>query len=316
MEGSRHKRWSKEEEDYVKNNWGRIKTKDIARKLNRNTSSVYRKATRLNLKMSDEEYENVTDKLKWTDEMKKYVMDNYGVKPTEDIMRHLDINDVHKLRNQAKYLGVSKDGHVWSSEEENYLMSNWGDVSIRYMAKRLNVSTNAILQKANKLKLGNQLYYSGDWYTATTISELLGVNKRAVYNWMQKGLLEHKLINVGSVYRARVRYNSLSKFLERYTELYDTRDCDLELLKAVVSKKLNSRNSIEPGDNVPKWLYTKIEQDKIGYDKTEIKFWTKLEELRLIHLVREGKTNNELSRIFGRTKYSIEGKLRKLGIKR
>lgn len=307
-----NKRWNKEEEDYIRANWGVVKVTEMAEKLNRTTEGVYRKATRLKLKMTDSQYESVTDKIRWTNSMKEYVKDNYGKVPIEDMMEHLQVFSKGKIRRQAKFLGVAEKAHIWTPEEEIYLTSNWGEVSIKRMAHNIKVTEYAILQKAHKLKLGNQIYYSGDWYAVPTIAEILGIGKRAIYVWINAGILKSKKLQVGKTYRVRIKYNNLINFLRENKELYDTKNCDIELLKTVIARSLISKTEKLKVHNMPTWLEEKIEEDRNKPITYKPRDWTKLEEKRLIELYNDSKTYKEMCKILNRSRDSIGGRLKQL----
>lgn len=59
-----YKRWTNDECVYLENNWGRIPTKQIAEDLDRTLASVQRKATRMSLKMTDEEFTRTTGRVR------------------------------------------------------------------------------------------------------------------------------------------------------------------------------------------------------------------------------------------------------------
>ena len=49
----------------------------------------------------------------------------------------------------------------WSKEEEEFLTENWGNLSIKAIAKKLNRSKNAIEVRKNRLGLGSFLENRG-----------------------------------------------------------------------------------------------------------------------------------------------------------
>lgn len=64
----------------------------------------------------------------------------------------------------------------WTYEEIKYLLDNYGNVSVRHIAKKLNRSVNAILVKKNRLKIGKFTDNADKYITFSNISTILKID--------------------------------------------------------------------------------------------------------------------------------------------
>ena len=74
----------------------------------------------------------------------------------------------------------------WAKEELEILMDNWGKLSIKEIAKRVNRTPTAVEIKGRRLQLGWHMTA----YSTTEVSNILGINYRTVYNYMKTGIIE------------------------------------------------------------------------------------------------------------------------------
>jgi len=73
--------WTEEEKEYIRMNYRKIPTREIARKLNRSLDSIINSAGPLGI--------SAGRPLPWSTEEKKYVIENYGKIPTQKIAENL-----------------------------------------------------------------------------------------------------------------------------------------------------------------------------------------------------------------------------------
>ena len=312
MSKVKHKTWTKEECEYLKGNWGMIPTSEIARTLKRTRASVQRKATRMKLKMCDEKYERATGKTRWTDEMKDYLRENYGIIPLEQLMQEMGIDSPHKIKHQARALGLTKEYHKWTDAEEEHLIDKWGEKPVEALAKDIGVSEAAIKTKAHNIGLRNQLHASGNWYSVQTTADILGVADGTVYYWIDKGYIKTRKLKVGKSYRYRVNYTYLIEFLEKHQNRYDTRKCNMGIIKGLLTTHLITKGDRFKISDIPKWLDEKIESDKQRPLLGGPREWTLKEESKLWALSQGGKEVKDISLLLDRTPNSIRSKLREL----
>ena len=307
-----YKRWSKTEIEYITTNWGKIRTADIAKHLDRTTSSVHRKAHYLGLKMDDEEHSTATGKIRWTKEMDKYLEENYSKISIYEISEYLSINNIDTIRKRASYKGYTEEYHKWTPEEEEYLQERWGEVSVGYIARKLGLTYGAVRLKSYQMGLTNQLNWSGDLLSIPTVHEITGVSKETLYNYVRTGLIKSRKLSVGKTYRYQIHYTDLIKFLKEHQDKYNTKNCDVDFIKSLLSTyRLTTTEKIKVMD-LPDWWLQKLENDKDKPKKEKTKKWTKDEDRKLILLLGTDNTHQQIANKLGRTLHSTRGRIRLL----
>ncbi|WP_352420756.1 hypothetical protein [Proteiniborus sp.] len=131
---------------------------------------------------------------RWTEEEVQYLKINWSKKRIQEIADSLGRTyDSIYMKARALYLGPNKneDNRNWSEDDLEYLMDNWGYLSIPALAKNLNRSANAVELKSRKLKLGPFLE-AGEYITLNQLRiELRGTNSGGTYTvnqWINKGI--------------------------------------------------------------------------------------------------------------------------------
>lgn len=95
-----YKRWTEEDEFYLKQNWNKKRTQEIADNLGRTYDSVYTKAKTLGLGPNKKESSR-----NWTEEELEYLMDSWGVISIESIAKKLN-RTTHAVSLKAGRLGL------------------------------------------------------------------------------------------------------------------------------------------------------------------------------------------------------------------
>ncbi|MFA7577775.1 MAG: hypothetical protein WC002_06860 [Candidatus Muiribacteriota bacterium] len=93
------KRWSKEEEDFLKKNFNKMSNKDLADKFNVTTISVQRKLSRLNLIRQVQK--------KWSDKEEKYLKENYNDKSDAELAKYFDVTPI-AVKRKLNRLGLKR----------------------------------------------------------------------------------------------------------------------------------------------------------------------------------------------------------------
>ena len=243
--------------------------------------------------------------------MREHLIKSYNKTPLNVLAEELGIENTDTVRKQASLLGVATGYHEWTDYEEEYLRAKWGEMTIQNIARKLKLTYQAVLQKSNRMGLGNQIYSSGDWYPIPLVSEILGVKTRTVYNWRDSGKLEVSKFAVGKTYRYRVRYSEFMRFIEENQSRYDTRKCDMVAIRGMYQSFRMTGDSFTVG-KLPEWLTDKIASDNKKPKLQGPKSWTKKEERKLLRLKSEGVEVKNLHIHMNRTNDSVRGKLREL----
>lgn len=127
-----------------------------------------------------------------------------------------------KLR--AQRLGLTFDTrHMWTAEEEQFLLNNAGRLTPRAMQRVLGHGWTKIQSKIHSMGLRTAIR---EGMTALDIEMALGVSRLTVQKWERDGWLKRK---AGRFPDAMVR-----AFVEQHPEQYDLRKVDQDWFKALL----------------------------------------------------------------------------------
>jgi hypothetical protein len=257
-------KWSLEEEKYLTNNWVQADVEFFMKELNRTRDSIVRKAQRMGLDTHKKPSESL--KKKWCKEEEMVLIECYHVKPVEELLELLPDRTRDSIIKKAKQLGLNYENRCWTEEEVIYLEEKWGVVCVENIAKKLGRTKNAVLLKAHKIGLREQVIGNGQYLTPKDISSLLSVGIRTVYNWMNRGYIKYKKLKINSMKKYQITVINFRSFLENHKEKWSTRRANINFINSCFK-------------TVPQWLTDKIEADKLKKSQLPRKQWTVKEEL-------------------------------------
>ena len=189
----------------------------------------------------------------------------------------------------------------WTKQEEEYLIENWGTLSVGTIAKNLNRSENAVIVRKCRLGLGSFLE-SGEYITWNQLHIALGIGTADVYkmiSWVRnRGFPIHtKRVNNNSF---KVVYlDEWWVWAEKNRDFLDFSKFDENLL-----------------GKEPQWVKEKRRHDVEKKHKYITTPWTKTEDEKLLFLVaKQNYTYDDLSKILRRTNGAIQKRLCFLGVK-
>lgn len=142
----RWRRWSKDEDLFIVNNYAKISTKMIAKEINRTVSSVRNRASVLRA-----EGLIVSMRGRWSDYENNFLVENCKVMSYQDISRVLGRSRVAVI-GKMRYMGLVKN-EGWSIEDVNFLKLNYKEMSNREMAKELGKTYFSVQGKVKRLRL-------------------------------------------------------------------------------------------------------------------------------------------------------------------
>lgn len=198
--------WEKEEDEYLISNFGKLKTVEIARNLNRSIPSVQARMNRLNLKLSKEQLCKVTGKINWTKGMDDYIKEKHGKMTLPEIAKELGISRkslctrITKLSLQLtpNEKAIARGHKPWSKEQTQYLIDNYSNKTMEEIRKELGLkSIGAVASKAKALGLSKetvrwskeqQEFLENKWgdYSIEYISKKLGISIAAIKTKAQR----------------------------------------------------------------------------------------------------------------------------------
>lgn len=188
-----------------------------------------------------------------------------------------------------------RHGQSWTEEEKEYLISNWGLVTIKTLEKKLQRTQRAIRAKATEFKLGRKQYAQGLLFSPNQVAKILKIDNHVIYRWIEEKRLKamnKKLIDDNQIYQ--IRMEDLEEFLQNNLDAWDSRRLDLYAL-----------------GTEPKWLQEKRKKD-MQLPVKQGSFWTEEEEKRLISYLKSGLEVKKIAKRMGRTEKSIYAKAKRL----
>lgn len=188
-----------------------------------------------------------------------------------------------------------RNSTVWTEDEKKFLMDNWGELSIRVIARRLGRSENAITIKAERMGLSKMDYYT----------DCITLNKLA----STMGQCSKKLLSLDVPYS--YKRNTTSKVRVVYV--------DDEFWKWAHANryKLNFKK-FKAGELGPEpdWVDKKRVSDKKKSLHISTDPWTKSADKQLIFLLEQYKFGySDIARMLRRTESAIKRRIHELGIK-
>lgn len=156
VERGKNKPYSKEEQDFIKDNYGKTMTApQIAEHLNRSLGAIeiYIQRNELTVDPHKEKHTAKTNK-KWTQEQVQFLYDNYMDMEQQEIAKTLG-RTLRSIQKKMSYIGLKKfeRNDNWSKEEVKYITDTYEKTPLLRIAKHLNRSYGAVRAKGNELKL-------------------------------------------------------------------------------------------------------------------------------------------------------------------
>lgn len=189
---------------------------------------------------------------------------------------------------------------VWTKEELNYLEDKWGNLSVSYIAKKLNRTERAVMVKAQKMKLGG-FVQAGELLNLCQLIKALGLFNS--YSWTKKKFLNNGLPRVTKiVLNKKVIKVDLDVF-------WKWAECHKQLLNFARFEKGNLGKE-------PSWVEEKRRADKSNPSKvSHNRAWSKEDDTLLISLTKTCKyTYKDLASRFNRTEAAIKRRLKDLNV--
>lgn len=242
--------WTIEEEQKLRELANDYTPDEISIIMNRTTESIVNKMYHLKIKVVEKNKKNWT---KEEDTLLKELLNDYT---TFEVAELLDRSE-ESIVVRAKKIGIEIDqmNRKWTTEEEELLSDLWGEKPIEYIAKVLNRTETALINRSYVLGLGSQIENNYDGLTIPEISNLFLVGTITILtSWVVLGLKIHtRKISNNKSYKY-VTINELFEFLERNQNIWDSR----VLEKNILGKE-------------PEWLQEKRKRDKLlPLDKIEL----------------------------------------------
>lgn len=187
---------------------------------------------------------------------------------------------------------MKSNARKWTKEEEQYLAENYGQISILWIAKKLNRSESSILNKRQRLGLGAYLE-NGDYITLNQLIAALGMKNSISYkeiSWIEnRGLpIIKKKVNKCSF--KVIKLDDWWKWAEKNQQFLDFSNFEKYALGAE-----------------PNWVAKKRYYDIQYKERIKNKPWTQKEDEYLKFLLNQYEyTITEISQRMNRSEGAIQ----------
>lgn len=292
------KPWAEWEVRYLRDHWLEIGDQGLAKRLGRSLYSVQTKRYSLGVRI------NPAD---WSADEDAYILEHWNNQTEEQMAAELK-RTPHAIHARGLSLGMFRrkasvnKWRRWTQEEVSYLRDNWGRVSIGYLARKLDRTESAVLNKVQELGLGRFLD-SGEYVTLNQL--LVAVTgTTSAYSYKQISWVENRgmPIHYRLVKEKRVKIVYIDEFWEW----------------AEKNRSFLDFSKMEPlalGAE-PDWVAEQRRKDFQAFSLQRKDPWTSAEDSRLIYLLKQHKYGYaELSEMLRRSAGAIQRRCTDLGIK-
>ena len=133
--------WTKEEDEYLRQNYPTGSLKEIAEHLRRSVSACMHRAGKIGVRRATN----------WTEEEDTFLKMNYFTMSAKEIAEYLGRTERTCMHRAANVLKLRKVSMVWTKEEDEYLRQNYPTGSLKEIAEHLRRTEKACKGRAIKI---------------------------------------------------------------------------------------------------------------------------------------------------------------------
>ena len=142
--------WSEEEIDYLRNNYSKVETKELCKKLNRTHNAIRSRASKLNLKRPS---------LLWTKEEDEYLEKNCKEKSIKEMSDFLG-RTANAIEARMRLHGLIKPTRVkWDDKKVEFLTDNYNKMSLEEIAETIGCGKEAVYMQLYGLGIKKDMHY-------------------------------------------------------------------------------------------------------------------------------------------------------------
>lgn len=134
--------WTKEDDEYLRQNYSNGSLKEIAEYLGRSISACMHRAGKIGVRRATNN---------WTEEEDTFLKLNYFTMSAKEIAEYLGRTERTCMHRAANVLKLRKVSMVWSKEEDEYLRQNYPTGSLKEIAEHLGRTEKACKGRAIKI---------------------------------------------------------------------------------------------------------------------------------------------------------------------
>lgn len=295
-------RWTKEEEDILRELAPQYYIKSIAKLLNRTEGAVATKARKMNLNY-------ITLERKYTEEELSFIKDNWGKIPVTDMARTIGVTRA-MVQTQADLMHLPKLGNnpyqKWTDEKIEELRRLAKKKTITELAKKYKTTNEAIQTVASRnciTLIDEKVHWSEELNNKLKeLARTMTINQIADEIGRSVGAVRTQLKRLGIKPQKNQEYEDSIWTEEDNNKLKELASQNKSILE--ICKLMNKK------DNT---IYKHARMLNIKIAKTESREWTEEDVTKLIELAKTMKLS-ELTFELNRSSSSIKEKARKLNI--
>ncbi|KSU86239.1 hypothetical protein AS180_19690 [Priestia veravalensis] len=175
------KLWTKEEDLFLKEQYGQMTLQKIGECLNRSKESVNKRVSRLQLRNK----QNGIRK-RWTPDQDTFLKVNINRMNNREIGKQLG-KSPSSVANRIRLLKLVRKTSLrrWTKKEDEYLVRWYGIKTLDQLSRRLQRSIQALESRLYRLGIPGVRAHIGSM-TVYELAECLQVDVHTIYNWIQK----------------------------------------------------------------------------------------------------------------------------------
>ena len=158
-----YKIWTKEEEQFLIDNYTKLGPEHCAESLNRTVKSIYKKADRLNLTKN-------LIRSKWSEHDIQFLISNY-MQGSDYCAQKLN-RSVSSVKSKAFDLKLTKSKIDYSEQETQFLVDSYAEKGPTYCVEKLSRTYGSITTKAARLDLQANTNYNSNIVYVVYFSDL------------------------------------------------------------------------------------------------------------------------------------------------
>jgi len=240
------KKWTKEEEKFIEENWKSLSDAEIAKEIDRTKNAIRNRRNKLGIKRPRSHSGKFNQGTHWTTEKTEFLRKNYQEMDYSEIAKELNVT-IKAVRSKVSKLDLKNKQDKWSNNETEFLRKNYGlnsDMTARQIANELDRSLDSV---QNKIKLENLSYVEQKSFSDKEVEYLKNNYKTKTHKELADELNRNKSsitqhLNRLNLYKTPTYSEQEKKFIkENWKSLSDHEMAD-EINRSVVSLRKKRRS--------------------------------------------------------------------------
>ena len=284
------KPFTEEEDQYLRNHYGKKTIKELCEDLNRTKHSVNNRIARLDLR------KETRIRSYWTEEEDSFLKEHVSSMTMKEIAEELGKTS-NSVNSRIRTLGLREEPicRRWTEEEDEFILKYYGIRPVEWLSCKLKRTSEAIESRMTKISCGGARGNT-QYITSYELAREVGVDVHTVYRWVENHQLKNETIKTNNAEFMAFDVVVFWKWAENNKELINFNKIE--------------KNALLPE---PAWVDEQRKLDFYNRPQKEKQVWTKEEDERLWHLFyQQGMTQKEIGELMGRSTNGIQRRLSRI----